>query len=435
MDPLEEIKARIPIEVLVAEYVNLKKSGSNFKGLSPFKTEKTPSFMVSPDKGIAYCFATQQGGDIFRIYQLLEKVDFPEAVRQLAEKAGVSLRNYQASSSNFKKEAYQLMKTVIEFYQDQLTRTNEAYSYWKNRQITPEISQSFQIGYAPSGNQTTFQYLKRKGFEADLMLAVGLIGQNENGEYYDRFRERIMIPIYDHLGNPVGFGGRLIKDDPHQGKYLNSPENALYNKSQLLFGLDKAKESIKKKGYVILVEGYLDVIASHQAGETACIGVSGTALTNEQLQLIKRYTSHLKLCFDQDSAGREANKRAIQLATSQDFSVEIILIENSKDVDELVQKSPENWLKSVENGIPPFDFFFLESQERFDIKKTEDRQKIVNELFPKIAWFSSTVLQQTYLKKLAESCQLNLKLLMEEFAGFKKNHKNHLPLPQPESHF
>ncbi|MBT4936913.1 DNA primase [Candidatus Peregrinibacteria bacterium] len=428
MEVTEEIKARLSIEDVVSEYVPLKKAGRNLTGLCPFHSDSKPSLMVSQEKGIAWCFACQNGGDIFKFIELIEGVDFSESLKILADKAGVILKSYDKKSSQVhkdkKKRLEACMEAAMDFYIQELKSNEGAQKYWNTREIKEQVSKSFQIGYAPDSFQKTFDYLKDKGFHSEEIVQSGLGIEKEQspGEFFDRFRKRIMMPIKDHLGHIVGFGGRIIEASDKQAKYLNSPETDLYNKSCILFGLDRAKEEIKKQDSVVILEGYMDVIASHQADLKNVVAVSGTALTENQLKLIKRYTNNIKLCFDQDPAGKDATKRSIELALEQGFRVEVVLLENAKDCDELIKKGEEHWLQAVQNPISSFAFFSLELEQHLNIESPDEQKQYMNKMFQVVCMYKGTVLQQNYIKNVAEKCRMNNKLILDEFLVFQKEY-------------
>ena len=429
MDAVEEIKAKLSIEELVGEYVQLKKAGRNFKALCPWHNDKNPSFVVSPDKGICWCFVCQDGGDVFKFIQKTESVDFQESLKILAERTGTVLPEYSGKGKE-KKEEKQEVQAILEscsgFFQEQFAKNKEAQEYWATRNIDAKVTKAFEVGYAPDAFTDTFKYLSKQDFHSAMMVKSGMEVEKDDkpGEFFDRFRGRIMIPIKNHLGKIVGFGGRIVKPDSDKAKYLNSPESPLYSKSYVLFGLDKAKDAIKKEKNVVVLEGYMDVIASHQAGVKNVVAVSGTALTKEQLQLLKRYTDTLKLCFDQDSAGRDATKRSIELAAELDFNIEIVVFDEAKDSDELIQKGEELWKAVLENTVSSFEFYMQEAQERLNLQDEKEQKQFVAEILNKITLFPSVVVQQNYVRTLAEKCQVNPRILLEEFERLKKNKAN-----------
>jgi DNA primase len=419
LDAKEEIRQKLSIEDVVGDYVQLKKAGRNFKGLCPFHNDKNPSMMINPDKGIAWCFSCQTGGDIFRFVELIEKVDFPEALKILADKAGVIVPEYTGGGEKkkeLKKEVQEVLEVSLQFFQKEFTKNSKVQEYWKGREISEEMSKKFGIGYAPDSFTATYEILREKGFSKEAITESGMCVEKDNkqGDFFDRFRHRLMIPIMNHQGKIIGFGGRELESRENQAKYLNSPESVLYSKSYTLFGLDLAKMPIKAQRHAVIVEGYMDVIASHQAGIENVIAVSGTALTIEQLHLLKRYTNKLTFCFDQDQPGKDATKRSLELAATEDFFVEIVCFDEAKDVDELIQQGAEKWKEALAKTIEPLDFFFNEAAERLDIKSLEGKKLFVEELLGRIASFSSVVLQQNYLKRLSERCEMPVKVLAEQ---------------------
>ena len=346
MDHLEEIRAKLNIEDVVGEHVQLKKAGRNLKGLCPFHNDTNPSFMVSPEKGIAYCFSCNTGGDIFKFTQLIEGVDFPEAVRILAQKANVTLPEFNKTHQDERVRIIEINQKAVRFFQEQLEKNSKAKRYFEERGLKDETIEQFQLGYAPDSFRALKDELDKKYSIKDLLLA-GLINQKSVADQntYDRFRGRLIFPIHDHQGNPAGFGGRIL--DEGEPKYLNSPDTPTYNKSFILYGLHLAKEAVKQEDLAIFVEGYMDVITAHQAGTKNVIATSGTALTPQQLKLIKRYTKNIAFAFDQDGAGIEATKRAIELAQETELNIKIIHVRKGK----IRMNASERVLK---NGIRPF---------------------------------------------------------------------------------
>ena len=345
MDQISEIKAKISIEDLVSEYVQLKKSGRNLKGICPFHSDSRPSLMVNPDKGLVWCFVCQKGGDIFKFLEHVEKIDFYEALKILSEKAGVQLKTETQASIGSKKDKSSLEEVMLScstFYINEFAKDPQAQEYWKTRSIDEKITKEFLIGFAPNSFSKTLEHLKSLGFHSDFIEKAGISIRKDGSqnEYFDRFRNRVMIPIKDHLGKIVGFGGRVIQDSEKQAKYLNSPDTLLYNKSNILFGLFAAKEDIRKKDFVIILEGYMDVISSFQAGVKNVVAVSGTALTELQLNLLKRFTKNIVFCFDQDNAGTEATIRSIHTAAPLDFSIKVITFE-------VIQRVTPNYIDAL----------------------------------------------------------------------------------------
>lgn len=435
MDSLEEIKGRLTIEEVVGQYVQLQKAGRNFKALCPFHNEKTPSFVISPDKGIAYCFGCQKGGDIFKFVQLVENISFPEAVQILAERAGVQLPTFSKEKQEAKKQALEINETVTQFYEDNLAKDSNRKSYLIERGLTEETIKNFRLGYSPDSFDTTYKYLLKQGFSRLEIVSSGLGGSKDtaNNEIYDRFRGRIMFPISNVLGKVIAFGGRTLKQDNEEAKYLNSPDSPTYNKSLVLYGLDKAKETIRKENKVIIVEGYMDVIASHQAGITNVVASSGTALTPEQIKLLKRYTKNLIFAFDTDSAGRQATQRALELAVESDVNVRIAQVPNGKDPDECIRQELDLWLKTLENAVSMLDFMLSDLSERFDVTSIEGKKQIVQEVLPIIKKYPNRIEQEEYIKKVATFLQISEQSLRSELVRLKSDNSKRLNLQNTQT--
>lgn len=416
MDHIEEIKARLTIEDVVSQYIQLQKAGRNFKGLCPFHNEKTPSFMVSPDKGLAYCFGCQKGGDIFKFVELIENVSFGEAVKMLGEKAGVELPTYSKEKQEKKAQTFEINEEVTRFYQENLVKNTEKKTYLIERGLTPETITAFRLGYTPDSYDQTYKFLISKGFTKAEIVNSGLAGSKDtaNNEIYDRFRGRIIFPINNILGKVIGFGGRTLKEEKTEAKYLNSPDSPTYNKSLVLYGLDKAKESVRKEDKVIVVEGYMDVITSHQAGITNVVASSGTALTQEQIKLLKRYTNNFIFAFDTDEAGKAAAQRAIDLAIESDVNVKVALVPNGKDPDECIRTDLNLWKETLVKAVSVIDFMLNDLASHIDIKTIEGKKKIIQEVLPLIKKYPNAIEQEEYIKKVAGFLSVNEKTLRTE---------------------
>ncbi len=414
MDHLEQIRSRIGIEELVGQYVPLKKAGRNLKGLCPFHHEKSPSFMVSPEKGIAWCFGCSQGGDVFKFFQLVEKVEFPEAVRILAERANVELPAFRPEEKNKRQRTVEANRLAIRHFREALQKRPDIRKLYTGRGLTDSSIERFQLGYAPDSFHELKNTLTAAGFtEAELVMA-GLLSQRSIGDQntFDRFRHRLIFPIFDAQGNPVGFGGRVIGEG--EPKYLNSPDTPAYNKSGVLYGLNWAKEAIKEKDMAVVVEGYMDVITAHQAGTQNAVASSGTALTLEQLKLIKRYTPNVAYAFDADAAGQEATLRAIELAREAEMNLKIIPIPQGKDPDECIKKDPEAWQAAVKKPVSVMDFYFTHALGRHSPETLEGKRDILNLLLPVIRQASTAMEQGAHLEKLAWTLKTDVKLLWED---------------------
>ncbi len=421
MDPKSEIKMRLPIDELVGQYRELHRKGRNFTCLCPFHNDTHPSMLVSPDKGIAYCFACNSGGDVFSFYQLIEGVDFPQALKDLAEKAGVELPKESFRSSGPKKEEKDRLRDCLSaaaaFFRDELSRCDEAVTYLRKRGVDDELCRAFDVGYAPDSFSRTYDALLKEGFSRRELTDAGLaVPKDVSGEQcYDRFRHRIMFPIRDHQGHIVGFGGRALKTD--DAKYVNSPEGKLYSKSSVLYGLSHAKEAIREAKQVVLVEGYFDVIASAKAGILNAVAVSGTAFTREHAKLLARYAETAVLCLDQDRAGEEARHRAFQILSKEGVHVHSVTLP-AKDPDELVQKDPAFYAKAIREMPLPYIDALLAALAT----KTEtplEKKSATDSLFPLLDALATSVEREAYLEKTSRTLGITTGALTEDFRRWK----------------
>src|SRR3989339_1072291 len=371
-DEVQQIKDKIDVADLVGEYVQLKPAGVNRKGLCPFHHEKTPSFMVSPERASWHCFGCGKGGDIFTFIEEIEGMEFKEALKYLANKAGVTL------TSNFKSEVNSSQKNRLKELNNEAARffhnfllkmsvSKPALDYLLNRGIKMETIEEWRVGYIPEQWDLLTQYLLKKGFAIDDLVASGLTIKRDNADpkthrgFYDRFRGRIMFPIWDVQGEVVGFTGRiLVEKENSGGKYVNTPQTIVYDKSRVIFGLNKAKQEIRARNLIVMVEGQMDVIACHQAGMKNVVASSGTALTEEQVHLLKRYSNNVAIAFDADAAGQNAAKRGIDVAMQEGMNIRVIQIPpgEGKDADECLQKNPEVWFKAVAEAVSVMDWYF-----------------------------------------------------------------------------
>lgn len=427
MDHLEEIRSRIGIEELVGSYVQLKKAGRNLKGLCPFHNEKSPSFIVSPDKGIAYCFGCHQGGDIFKFTQLVENVNFPEALKILAQKTGVKLPEHAPLVANQRLKTIEINQCATQFYQEKLEANPPMKNYFLDRGLTDETIRKFRLGYAPDSFDQLKNFLAGKNFDKKDLIEAAVVSQRSIADQntYDRFRNRLMFPIFDHQDNPVGFSGRIVGQG--EPKYINSPETPAYSKSLILYGLNWAKESVKAKDRVIFMEGYMDVIAAHQAGTTNAVATCGTALTPQQIKLIYRYTKNVCFCFDGDSAGKEATFRAfeltfqtIKLLQIADIKIKVILVPEGKDPDECIKKNPAAWQKAVDNPISMMDFYFDFAEKKFETQSIEGKKQVLEFLMPVIKMIEEDdVIKDIHIKRLSLMLRIDTKLLWNDLRNMK----------------
>lgn len=395
LDPVSEIKARLPIEDLVAQYCKVEKKGRSFKALCPFHNDKKPSFLISPDKGIAYCFACQKGGDIFSVYQLLEGVDFPQAIRDLADKVGLELPKHESAAPVIKKDERERMRDCLEsalsFYRKALAASAETMAYLEKRGMSAAEIETLQLGYAPAGYTTTYDHLLKEGFSKTEITSAGLAIQKDLSDQrpYDRFRERLMIAIRDPQGRLIGFGGRAMRsDDP--AKYINTPETPLYRKSEVLFGADSAREAIREKRSVILVEGYFDVFACKRVGLANTVACCGTALTEEHARYLKRHVDTVMLCLDSDRAGREAAERAFLVLAAQDIQVMALTLPE-KDPADLALEQPDLLKQLLSDGGLPYVDLVLDEIGRQNLTDPSTRRAALHRLIPLIDAVPSAV--------------------------------------------
>lgn len=429
-DAKEEIRARLNLEDLVSEYVDLKRTGRSLKGLSPWTNERTPSFVVSPDKQIWHDFSSGKGGDIFGFIMEVEGLSFRESLEFLARKTGVELKNYDskksAENAKIKKRLYDISSSAANFFQHCLVRDIKALEYvFKNRRISKEIVAEFKIGYAPAGRQVLVDFLLNKGYSKKEINMAGLL--NRFGG--DIFNDRMMIPLQDQNGETIGFTGRALKDEPNSPKYLNSPQTMLYDKSRHIFGLSQAKQSIRKNNYTVVVEGNMDVISSHQVGVKNVVATAGTAMTTDHLKAISRYSSDIRLCFDADVAGVNATERAIILAQSVGVDISIITLNQSqgaaKDPDELIQKSVDLWQKSIDNPLPAVDWVLGQYANKNDLSTAIGKRNFSTAGLKLVQNLSDPVEKEHYLDEISNKIGSSRQALLAKFIDEK-------PSPRPK---
>lgn len=407
-DPIQEIKSKLSIEDIVAPYVPLKKSGKYLKACCPFHQEKTPSFYVSPERQLAYCFSCHKGGDLFQFIQDIEGLDFRGALELLADKAHVELPKFSTApkvSKDQKERLKEINEAAAAFYEKKLWDSGDGekvVQYLLKRGLTEKTIRDFQIGFAPEGKDGLYRVLLEKGFEKSDILESTLALARETGsqDVVDRFHLRLMIPIFNGQGEAVAFGGRALKTGD-QPKYLNSADYVLYNKSQIVFNLQRAKNAIREKDFVVIVEGYFDVMASHQAGVPNVVATCGTALTEEQMKLLKRYTKKIAFAFDADAAGQAALLRAVQVAQPLGLELFVIQIPEGKDAADSVKENPETWLSAVENRKPYLDFYLSHIKENFNLAIATGKREATDFFLEILKGSTHPVELDHYLKALS----------------------------------
>ena len=427
MDQLEEIKSKIDIVELINSFVPLKKTGRNFKALCPFHSETAPSFIVSPERQIWHCFGQcGEGGDIFKFLMKIENIDFGEAVKELAKRAGVKLTQYRPSEGEREKQVlYEINHLAGEFYHFLLMSHptgKKALNYILGRGISKESLILFKIGFAPDGWRSLHHFLVgKKHYHVQSLENAGLVIKTSESSYYDRFRSRLMFPLKDHRGNICGFAGRVLDPQAKEAKYVNTPETLVYYKSGLLYGLSETKEEIKKKDEVVLVEGELDAISSFQSGVKNVVAIKGSALTTTQIQLISRFTKNMTFALDQDVAGDQAARRGIELADEQGLMIKVVKAKGGKDPDEIAQKNPQLWLKMVQQAIPVYDYLIDSALNRFNVEGINGKKKIGDELVPILAKITNEIVKAHYVKSLAEKIKVDEEAILNEMAKWQKD--------------
>jgi DNA primase len=426
-DAKEEVRARLNIEDVISEYVQLKRAGRNFKGLSPFSSEKTPSFYVSPDKHIWHDFSSNKGGDIFAFIMEVEGLNFRESLEHLARKAGIDLSVYDNKGgqdiAQRKKRLLLAHDFAANYYQQSLIKNEHALNYvFKKRGLSKQIVQDFRIGYAPDSGDALVQFLKKKGFSSQELEQAGLV--NRFGG--DLFRGRMTIALMDGTGNVIGFTGRIINDDPNSPKYLNTPQTLLYDKGRHVFGLSQAKESIRTGDYAVVVEGNLDVISSHQVGVTQVVATAGTAMTEFHLRALVRLSSHIRLAFDGDKAGIAATERAIPIAQNVGVDLSIIsLPDSAKDPDELIKQDIKLWEKAIKNAIPAVDWIIKQYSLREDLTTAAGKRRFTTAALDVVRMLQDPVEQEHYMAKIAEYSNSSFDALKDKLSTGNEQTQKH----------
>jgi DNA primase len=431
----EQIKSKLSVVDVIGSYVKLEKAGGNFKARCPFHNEKTPSFYVSPSRDSFHCFGCNKGGDIFSFVQEIEGLDFLGALEVLAVRAGIELKPVDLKARSENERLYALLDEAAKHFHLKLLGSQEAKQYLKDRHLTEETVRRFRLGFAKPDWNSLGDFLTRKGFREEEIEKAGLAIRSSGslrhagGRYYDRFRGRIMFPLSDTSGRVVGFSGRLLAVDPEreEAKYINTPQTALYDKSRVLFGYDKAKQSIRKLDHCVLVEGQMDLVSSHQAGVENCVAVSGTALTAYHLNLIKRLTDNLVMAFDGDTAGISAARRGVVMALNLDMEVKIALLPDGLDPADLVSQDGDSWAKAVAGAVHVIDFCLA----AFGRKPTDDRRilikRVTEDVLPFVAAIPNSIRQAEFVSKIASFVGVREEAIWDELK------KVRLPAAEAES--
>ena len=459
MGVIDEIKGRLDIVDIVSDYATLQKSGRNFKAICPFHTEKTPSFFVFPERGTWHCFGScGTGGDIFSFIMKQEGIDFGAALRILAERAGVTLVSKQEERYVDKEteKLYLINAAAAQYFHHLLLNAKAAETarrHLTERGISKEIIDIFELGFSPNSWDALCQHLKSRGYESDTMVSAGLSIAKEGGGFRDLFRNRLMIPIRNEDGKVVGFGARAL--DNTTPKYLNSPQTAIFNKSSLLYGLDRAKEAIREQGLAIIVEGYMDVLTAHQHSMANVVAPMGTSLTHKHMEIIKRLTRNLALALDADAAGEQATLRGLEVArqafserverrekrwlegdSKMEGKVKVIFMPQGKDPDEVIRESTEEWQRMVSEASTVMDYFFNAVISKLDMSSASGKLEAKNQLLLFILETADEAEKDIYLKRLSELTGIDEKTLVGEAARLKPTKREiaKAAIPLPSTH-
>lgn len=443
---IDKIFSTIRVEEIIGEYVQLKRAGTNFKGLSPFHEEKTPSFVVSPSKQIWKDFSSGKGGTAITFLMEIEGFTYPEALRHAAKKYGIEIEEDQVEYSEEQKKAqsereilYKIHEVANTFFQENLWETEEgktiALSYFKERELHDDIIKKFQLGYSPEKKNAFTEYALAKGYEKEILEKSGISIFPENSPNgIDRFRERVIFPIHSFSGRVLGFGARILKSNVKTAKYLNSPETEIYHKSNVLYGLNQSKQAISRENLCLLVEGYMDVISLHQSGIENVVASSGTALTTEQIKLIKRLTENVTILFDGDAAGIKASFRSIDMLLAEGMNIRVALFPDGDDPDSFARKYPRDFVEDfIKNQAKDFiDFkaeILLKEAQNDPIKKAEAIRDIVKS----IGFVSNALKQEVYLKQVSTQFGLSEQSLFNELGVQKQVVQQQKPAEKREA--
>lgn len=429
-DHVAEIKARLDILTLARQYVReVKQAGKNWKALCPFHSEKTPSFVISPDKGIAYCFGCHKGGDIFKFVQDYENCSFAEALQILADRTGVEITRVSKQEikkiKDAKAKALVLHEEACAFFEDRLWSSRDGkkvLQYLKGRGVDESTIKEFRLGYAPEGYEDTYPAFLKSGFSRDDLVKAGLVIAKDTAaaQVYDRFRQRLMFPIQDAEGRIIAFGGRALAADV-DAKYVNSPETPLYHKGRTVYNLGRARAHVRQRDSVIVVEGYMDVLMSHQAGARHVVASSGTAFTEDQIKQLVRLTKNIYFAFDADSAGLSALRRAISVAQDYDMNIRAISIPSGKDPADAVKEDSQLWLDAIGTALPYMDFCFKRVLDAYDSKTPDGVRDILAEVMPVLTRLKSRIEFDRYVGRLADILGVKANSVYDELNRLRRS--------------
>jgi DNA primase len=437
MSVIDEVKQKIDIIDIIGQHITLTKSGRTFRGLCPFHGEKHPSFYVYPEQQSWHCFGCNTGGDAFSFIMKKQSIDFSEALRELAQKAGVTIpsKREPAAESEERQKLYQVNQAAALYFQSMLNSLagEKARKYVEKRGFTEKTVADFQLGYSLNSWEAMKKYLTDKGYGEKDMLAAGLIIEGEEGKKsHDRFRDKLMFPIADARGRIIGFGARVLDDS--LPKYINSPQTPIFDKSGNLYALNLAKEAIREQGLVVIVEGYMDVITAHQNGFSNVVASMGTSVTEKQVSTLKRITKNITMALDADEAGEEAMLRGVEFENALGAEVKVVTLPKGKDPDDVIKENPDAWPKLLEKALPVVDFTFNMVASRLDLTTAKDKSLAVEKLLPIIAEIKDPIRQAHYLQKLARLVQVSERYVEAALGRLKIRPKRATAGPKPETY-
>ena len=413
-EDIEKLLDSLRIEEVVGEFVDLKKSGSSYKGLCPFHADTNPSFSVKPEKKICKCFVCGSGGNAINFYSKIKNIPYMEAVKELAKRYRVNIKEYNAKNTDIDNEKfYQIMEDSHNFFMDKMfaQESRTALNYLANRGLDTDLIKEHRLGYAPAKWSELYDFLKAKNYSDEDLLNLGLIKKNEEGKIYDTFRNRIIFPIFSISNRIIAFGGRSLEKDDAIPKYINSPDTPIFKKGKNIYGIERAT-NIRNKNYSILMEGYMDVLSANIFDFDTSIAPLGTALTVEQAQLIKRYSSNILLCFDTDKAGKAATERASFTLKSQGFNIRVLQFDGAKDPDEYLKKNGrEAFLEVVKNSLEIFDFLYELYSNEYDLSNTIAKQNFIERFKEFFTSLSTDLEREIYLKNLSQKIDISVDIL------------------------
>lgn len=418
MSTVEEIKSRLGILELIESYIKIEKAGTSFRARCPFHNEKTPSFYISPDRGSYYCFGCGAKGDIFSFVQEFEGLDFVGALKMLADKTGVTITYDKSENYSEKDILFKILEKTTTYLEQNLNSNVSVKNYLQSRGLSEESIKKWRLGYVPDGWRNILDFLVKSGFSTSDIEKTGLIKKNDRGDYYDRFRDRIMFPIFDPSSRVIGYSGRTMKKDTDEAKYLNSPETVLFDKSNILFGYNFAKQSIRKNNFSILVEGQFDVLMSHQAGYSNTVATSGTALSESQVDLLRRLSDRLVIAMDGDGAGFRASQKAWELALQKGIDVKMAYMDSKEDPADVIKDNPERWKDIIKNSIHIIDFIIAKIKST-EYKDSRAIMKAVSEkVMPYLALIPSKLEQSHFIKSISSKFSIAEEVVWQDMDSY-----------------